>query len=158
MTKFNCAVCFLDYSMKDGIACQKINQTNEEKEIHTFCIECIKEFAATDQAILACGGVGLSCMQTDCEHALMLNQIRNHLPEHVIKRLEERVMEENLGNAELENLQRCKKCNNAVEVIGGLYFVCECGNKQCIKCSETYDGKHSTLNCKEKKNNKELTL
>jgi hypothetical protein len=67
-------------------------------------------------------------------------------------------MEENLGHAEIENLQRCKKCNYAVEVIGGLYFVCECGNKQCIKCGETYDGKHSTLNCKEHKNPKELTL
>jgi hypothetical protein len=74
MTKFNCSVCCLDNSMKDGITCRKIEQTNEENELHTFCIKCIKEFAATDEAILAHGGIGLSCMQTDCEHALMLSK------------------------------------------------------------------------------------
>jgi hypothetical protein len=87
-----------------------------------------------------------------------LDRIRMHLPKDVIKRLEERVLEENLGHAEIEGLQRCQKCNYAVEVIGGRYFVCVCGNKQCIKCGETFDNKHVNLDCKEKKNPKNMNL
>uniref|UniRef100_A0A914YLU9 RING-type domain-containing protein n=1 Tax=Panagrolaimus superbus TaxID=310955 RepID=A0A914YLU9_9BILA len=98
-------------------------------------------------------------MQTECEHALMLNKIKSHLPSNVIKRLEERVMEENIGHAEIEGLQRCQKCNYAVEVIGGRYFICICGHKQCIKCGDPFDNKkHNDFTCANKKRKEEQTV
>jgi hypothetical protein len=78
MTKFNCSVCFFDHSMKDGITCQNVEQSNKDnEESHTFCLECIKEFAARDETALAYGGLGLGCMQNGCKHALMLSKLEN---------------------------------------------------------------------------------
>jgi DNA-directed RNA polymerase subunit RPC12/RpoP len=72
--------------------------------------------------------------------------------------LEERVMDENIGHAEIEGLQRCQKCNYAVEVIGGRYFTCICGNKQCITCGDTFDNKHTYISCQKKKTKSDQTL
>jgi hypothetical protein len=62
--------------MKDGITCQKVEQSNKDnEESHTFCLECIKEFASKDETALAYGGLGLGCMQNGCNHALMLSKL-----------------------------------------------------------------------------------
>ena len=45
-----------------------------------------------------------------------LAEIRNLIPSEVRKKLDERIMEENLGLAALQNLERCKNCNFAMEM------------------------------------------
>lgn len=55
---------------------------------------------------LAEGGIGLNCMEEGCKNPILFYDVKMYLPREVRKRLEERMQEENLGMAQLQNLER----------------------------------------------------
>lgn len=84
--------------------------------------------AATTDAPLLSGGVALRCVVHDCPNGFLfgtlldritdytrfLADIDRYLPEDIREKLSVRIMEENLGLANLANLVRCIRCIFAV--------------------------------------------
>nr|CAD2194809.1 unnamed protein product [Meloidogyne enterolobii] len=54
---------------------------------------------------MAKGGVGLHCMLPDCENPILYSEIRVLFSKEVQRKLDERIVEENLGMASFINLQ-----------------------------------------------------
>uniref|UniRef100_A0A914XVE3 RING-type domain-containing protein n=1 Tax=Panagrolaimus superbus TaxID=310955 RepID=A0A914XVE3_9BILA len=115
--KFDCAVCFSEYTITRRIMCGAGPSTGPEDERHSFCRNCVKHQAqaATEDMPLAEGGIGLKCMEYKCTHAILYSAVRNLIPKKVRRKIDERIMEENIGNAGL-NLERCRECNFAIEM------------------------------------------
>ncbi|KAL7077961.1 hypothetical protein ACQ4LE_003459 [Meloidogyne hapla] len=148
----------------------KKNEEKSDHQVHAFCHECIlgQASAAVGEIPIAKGGIGLRCMMTDCDNPILYSEIRNLLPEEVQKKLEERMMEENIGMALLDNLERCKKCNFAIELemdkqLNKVFDCIVCNAKFCRLCERDWDDEHFGLSCKEmdrkeKKDKKERAI
>jgi hypothetical protein len=98
--------------------------------VHAFCRACVRgqAKAATSEQPLAECGVGLRCMVPGCENPILYGKqfpftmhtldnsilysysylagIRTLLTREIRKKLNERIIEENIGTASLDNLER----------------------------------------------------
>uniref|UniRef100_A0A1I8C0U9 RING-type domain-containing protein n=1 Tax=Meloidogyne hapla TaxID=6305 RepID=A0A1I8C0U9_MELHA len=137
---------------------------NSESQVHPFCRTCVRgsASAAVGEVPMAKGGIGLRCMVPDCDNPILYSEIRVLLSKDVQKRLDERIAEENLGMASLTNLERCKKCNFAIEMeddknINKVFTCIECHYEMCRLCERDWDDEHFGYSCEEldAKNKKE---
>uniref|UniRef100_A0AC34FT33 RING-type domain-containing protein n=1 Tax=Panagrolaimus sp. ES5 TaxID=591445 RepID=A0AC34FT33_9BILA len=153
--KFDCAVCFCEYTITRRIMCGAGPSTDAEDERHSFCRSCVKHQAqaATEDMPLAEGGIGLKCMEYECKNAILYSAVRNLIPKKIRRKIDERIMEENIGNAGL-NLERCRECNFAIEMEeskeDNKVFACpNCEKNWCRLCEREWDNDHFGISCAE---------
>jgi hypothetical protein len=151
--KFSCGVCFDEYTINRRIMCGLASASEAER--HSFCRTCVRQQAqaATEEMPLAQDAVGLKCMEVDCKNAILYSAVRNLIPKNVRRKIDERIMEENLGKAGL-NLERCRDCNFAIEMEESKeenrVFVCpNCEKDWCRLCDREWSGEHFGLSCAE---------
>ncbi|KAL3117271.1 hypothetical protein niasHT_007674 [Heterodera trifolii] len=145
-------------------------ETDSPVASHAFCRGCIRgqAQAATDEIPLADGGVGLKCMVPGCKNPILYSDIRILLKREVRRKLDERIVEENIGMASLQNLERCKLCNFAIEMevdktVNKVFDCLNCSAKFCRLCERRWDEDHFGISCDEldtktKKDKKEREL
>uniref|UniRef100_A0A914CHG4 RING-type domain-containing protein n=1 Tax=Acrobeloides nanus TaxID=290746 RepID=A0A914CHG4_9BILA len=160
-SSFQCPVCFDEYPLESGVSCKAmipINgpSTSKSLETHRFCKQCIKGHAeaATTEIPLATGAVGLKCMEHQCENPILFSEILTLLTTRVQKILNERIVEENLGLANLPNLERCSKCNFAVimeipKEVNKVFKCLKCDYQFCRFCDRPWNDDHFGLKCEE---------
>ncbi|KAL7077956.1 hypothetical protein ACQ4LE_002853, partial [Meloidogyne hapla] len=172
--------CFVPVTIKDVLTCElaafdnyefnecstgKISeelmevdepQIEEKSDLHAFCRDCVlgQASAAIGEIPIAKGGIGLRCMMTDCDNPILYSEIRNLLPEDVQKKLEERMLEESIGMASLVNLERCTKCNFAIQLeidkqLNKVFDCIVCNAKFCRFCKRDWDDEHFGVSCEE---------
>ncbi len=120
-----CGVCFEKFAPKLAIACssplERIDGVETPQGTHRFCLDCIRGLAttATGQLPVAEGGRGLLCMTPECNnsidfgkfttrlsHRLFSANFHSILPPLIRQRLSDRLQQESIAHAQLENLQR----------------------------------------------------
>ncbi|KAF7634563.1 hypothetical protein Mgra_00006011 [Meloidogyne graminicola] len=128
------------YEELERIQGQK-DKENADPQVHAFCKACVRgsASAAVGEVPMAKGGIA---------------EIRLLLPSDVRKKLDERIVEENIGMASLINLERCKKCNFAIDMevdkeTNKVFDCLACGYKMCRLCERDWDDEHFGITCKE---------
>jgi len=154
---FECGVCFTEKSIDKRIMCG-----NTESEVrHSFCRTCLRGHAsaAAEDMPLAEGAVGLKCMEFKCMNPIYYSTIRSLIPRETRQRIDNRILEENLGLSGL-NLERCRDCNYAIEMEEtkeqNKVFDCQnCERQWCRLCHREWDEDHFGISCEEldEKNN-----
>uniref|UniRef100_A0A914C685 RING-type domain-containing protein n=1 Tax=Acrobeloides nanus TaxID=290746 RepID=A0A914C685_9BILA len=169
--KLECIVCFETYPVSRMVFCTISGElplrdpgqpstskdaTIDDFATHCFCRICVRgqAKAAMNEMPLADGGVGLKCMAHGCKNAILYAEIRNLIPSEVRKKLDERIMEENLGLAALQNLERCKNCNFAMEMevpatVDKVFKCLQCDSEFCRLCERPWDEDHFGITCDE---------
>ncbi|KAL3069805.1 hypothetical protein niasHT_033382 [Heterodera trifolii] len=154
----------------------------DENESHAFCRECLKGYtkAALETKPFARGWLGLKCMAVKCQNPIPWHEIKKDAsPDEleIIEILENQCAELSVSAADLY-LERCPKCNCAVEMDGPLppaanhtkiallkllkpkqkaikpndklKFHCpECNYEMCRKCNEKWTEEHNNLSCEQ---------
>nr|CAD2175145.1 unnamed protein product [Meloidogyne enterolobii] len=122
---------------------------------HPFCHDCILGLAsaAVGEIPLAKGGIGLRCMMTGCDNPILYSEIYKLLPKNIQNKLEERMFEESVGMA-LPNLERCKKCNFAIQMevdkkTDKVFDCLGCKAQFCRLCERDWDDEHIGFSCEE---------
>ena len=72
--EFECSICYVSYPVNDGVVyCSPFNEEENTETTHGTCIDCIKGLAnaATTEAPIAKGGIGLPCPILECENVLL---------------------------------------------------------------------------------------
>jgi len=154
---FECGVCFTEKSIDKRIMCG-----NTESEVrHSFCRTCLRGHAsaAAEDMPLAEGAVGLKCMEFKCMNPIYYSAIRSLIPKEIRQRIDNRILEENLGLSGL-NLERCRDCNYAIEMEEtkeqNKVFDCQnCEKQWCRLCHREWNEDHFGISCEEldEKNN-----
>ncbi|XP_076449385.1 uncharacterized protein LOC143285827 isoform X2 [Babylonia areolata] len=145
-----CGCCFTEHPFEKFVQCF---------EGHLFCCQCLLGYAR--EAIFGTGKLNLTCMTADCDSTFPKSQLEKALPVDMMQKYEERMTEENLNKAAMEDLVRCPSCNMAVVVdTHVLYFQCPnsiCRKEMCRKCKEDWsDHKGKTCDQVEKKDETRL--
>ncbi|KAI3413826.1 hypothetical protein GPALN_011307 [Globodera pallida] len=157
------SVLVIEFSSELSSSCVGVLEKEEEGRksdspaaSHAFCRCCIRgqAQAATDEIPLAEGGVGLKCMVPGCLNPILYSDIRSLLKRDVRKKLDERIVEENIGMASLQNLERCKLCNFAMEMdvdktVNKVFDCLNCCAKFCRFCERRWDEDHFGVSCEE---------
>ncbi|KAI1722439.1 E3 ubiquitin-protein ligase [Ditylenchus destructor] len=132
--------------------CAFLNQATT----HHFCYECIRgqANAATVEMPLAEGGIGLQCMENNCKNPILFSDCRDIIAANVKQILNDRIIEESLGRAKLNNLERCKKCNFGIEIevpkdIMKVFSCLKCRYEYCRVCERDWDDQHFGKSCEE---------
>jgi hypothetical protein len=167
--KMDCLVCY------DGVPIEKLilcspptnddmpstsnaasNNLNKGPSVHTFCRSCVRNHAkaATEDMPMAAGGIGLKCMQHECPNPILHAEIRHILSKEIRKRLDERISEEIIGVANIEHLERCPKCNFAIEMdvpkeVNKVFHCFSCDYQVCRICERAWDEDHFGVSCEE---------
>lgn len=172
--EFECIVCTGNFLITRAVCCNS-NQIgapgNQEiinlavastsktvnscsKEMHRFCIECLigHARAATQEMPLAKGGIGLRCMAPDCPNPILFSECRFYIPPNVRRQLNARIIEENLGAANLPNLERCNQCNFAIIIEAGpdqfrVFSCLKCNAQYCRQCKRPWNDLHMGRPC-----------
>ncbi|KAF7634559.1 RRM domain-containing protein [Meloidogyne graminicola] len=147
---FKCLVCFDQFPLNQIVFC------SYDKQAHAFCTDCVfgSALAAVGDVPMAKGGIGLRCMMPECDNPILYSEIRVILSKDLQIKLEERILQESIGLASIANLERCKKCNFAIEMevnknINKVFDCLNCGIKTCRICERDWDNKHFGISCKE---------
>ncbi|KAI1709051.1 E3 ubiquitin-protein ligase [Ditylenchus destructor] len=164
---FECGVCYESFAMKSGISCTIVGNMDalqpcssksflNQATTHRFCYECIRgqANAATVEMPLAEGGIGLQCMANNCENPVLFSDCRDIIAANVKQILNDRIIEESLGSAKLNNLERCKKCNFGIEIevpkeIMKVFSCLKCRYEYCRSCQRDWDDQHFGKSCEE---------
>uniref|UniRef100_A0A7E4VK78 RING-type domain-containing protein n=1 Tax=Panagrellus redivivus TaxID=6233 RepID=A0A7E4VK78_PANRE len=151
--QFTCAVCFDSFFKDMSVICG--STTNPDGSEHQFCRGCLQAHAAaaTHEMPLAEFGAGLKCMEHRCQRPIYLADIRHLLAPKVLKRLDDRIFEENIAAAGLP-LERCQNCNFAAEIIEPKeqrhVFICpNCDKAWCRLCQKPWNDEHFGKLCNE---------
>uniref|UniRef100_A0A183BX28 RING-type domain-containing protein n=1 Tax=Globodera pallida TaxID=36090 RepID=A0A183BX28_GLOPA len=138
---------------------QAANEGKSKTETHVFCSQCLKEYtkAAHEMMPFTKNGLGLKCMALNCENPITWQEIRSFIPVESIRALENQCAELCVALSGLDIVERCPKCNCAVDMNGTtadekLLFHCpgaECGYEMCRKCNEKWADEHNYLNCEQ---------
>ncbi|XP_057310878.1 uncharacterized protein LOC130648798 [Hydractinia symbiolongicarpus] len=136
-----CGCCYGDAAFEDMIQCL---------EGHLFCVDCLQRYSK--EATFGEGNIHLSCMTDGCDSTFPFSQMKKALPESIMQRYYERVKDEDLKLANIDNLVRCPGCEFAAEMADG-DKVFRCQNPSCLKetcryCQEEWN-EHFGLPCKE---------
>uniref|UniRef100_A0AC34R5H9 RING-type domain-containing protein n=1 Tax=Panagrolaimus sp. JU765 TaxID=591449 RepID=A0AC34R5H9_9BILA len=150
--KFKCIVCFQMVSITRKVTC---GYENSKEKKHEFCLECLRgqARATIEEMPLADGAVGLKCMDFECKNAVYYEYIRKLLPKDMRKKMDIRIQDENIALSGIE-LDRCKKCNFAVELptdrtIEKMFECVNCDGKWCRLCGRKWEDDHVNLTCEE---------
>uniref|UniRef100_A0A915LQH3 RING-type domain-containing protein n=1 Tax=Meloidogyne javanica TaxID=6303 RepID=A0A915LQH3_MELJA len=132
---FECLVCYDEVELNRVVFCNiHVSATEDpDTKAHAFCSNCVCEHAsaATEEIPMAKGGIGLRCMATGCDNPILYSEIRMFISEDVQKKLDERILQESIGMASIDKLER------------------SCKTKFCRTCERDWDEKHVGLSCEE---------
>uniref|UniRef100_A0A1I8C1S9 RRM domain-containing protein n=1 Tax=Meloidogyne hapla TaxID=6305 RepID=A0A1I8C1S9_MELHA len=155
---FECLVCYDKVKLNQVVFCNiTVSDTQDsDPKAHAFCLNCVSGYAsaAVGEIPMAKGGIGLRCMMTDCDNPILYSEIRMLLSEDVQKKLDERILLESIGMASIDRLERCKKCNFAVQMeidkqINKVFDCLGCEAKICRLCERDWDDEHFGVSCEE---------
>ncbi|EDO43053.1 predicted protein [Nematostella vectensis] len=147
-----CGCCYCDVAFEDMVQCL---------DGHLFCENCLMNYAK--ESVFGQGKATLMCMTSECNSSFPLSQLKKTLPENILSKYEDRLQEEALSLAEMEDLVRCPSCEfAAVLPSGNKVFKClnqKCGKETCRHCKENWSD-HFGLKCSEieKKGEKDLRI
>ncbi|KAL5018797.1 hypothetical protein ScPMuIL_004519 [Solemya velum] len=145
-----CGCCYGDFPFEEMIQCA---------EGHLFCQLCLQSYA--QEAVFGSGKANLSCMTEDCESLFPLSQLKRALTSTTLTKYEDRVQEENINLADLDDLVRCPHCDFAALMDPG-DKVFKCQNQACLKetcryCKEDWT-EHFGKRCEEVEKKDETKL
>lgn len=102
-------------------------------EGHLCCRDCIKRMIETS---IAEGRTTVKCASMgNCEHMIPWSELERTMPDHLLKRLTQTEVLNDLAQCNISNLVKCYYCGNTVEFIGDGSFKCpECQHQTCTKC------------------------
>ncbi|KAE9553370.1 hypothetical protein FO519_003433 [Halicephalobus sp. NKZ332] len=128
--------------------------SSDSSDVHFFCRSCILGLAkaVAESAPLSSCGTGFPCMETDCKNKIDYDEIRRLIPRKIRKRIDERILEENVSKAGIK-IEKCNFCNFPLELPPkeeNKVFDCpECWIKTCRICQERWDEDHLGVPCQE---------
>ena len=136
-----CACCYGDVAFDNMVQCL---------EGHLFCISCLMNYAK--EATFGQGKAVLTCMSSDCDGTFPMSQLRKALPNNILEKYEDRVQEESLSLAQMDDFVQCPSCNfAAIMPPDDKVFKCQnpsCAKEICRYCKEDWS-EHFGLKCKE---------
>ena len=139
--KIECGCCYGDAAFEDMVQCL---------EGHLFCASCLMSYAK--EAAFGQGKAALVCMSDGCDGTFPMSQLRKALPTNILEKYEDRVQEESLSLAQMDDLVRCPSCDFAA-ILPPEDKVFKCQNPSCAKetcryCKEDWS-EHFGLKCSE---------
>lgn len=151
---FECAICCDEYLFDEMKPCT---------EGHLFCQNCLRNHA--QQVLYGQAKAQISCLESDCKASFSGEVLKSTLEETWLIKLDERMQEENINCADIENLVRCKYCNFAVVMDTpaeqNKVFTCpnpECEKSVCRLCNADWDEEHLGKRCEELETGNETSL
>ena len=148
--KIECGCCFGEVTFEAMVQCL---------DGHLFCADCLKNYAK--EAVYGSAKAMLMCMTDGCESTFPVSQLQKALPVHILTKYEDRMQEESLLLAEMEDLVRCPSCDYAAVLPPeDKVFKCQaCAKETCRFCKEEWS-EHFGLKCSEveKKNTRDVRL
>lgn len=139
--KIECGCCYGDAAFEDMVQCI---------DGHLFCASCLMNYAK--EAAFGQGKADLTCMSDGCDSTFPMSQLKKALPTNVLEKYEDRVQEESLLLAQMDDFVRCPSCDFAA-ILPGEEKVFKCQNPSCAKetcryCKEEWS-EHFGLKCNE---------
>ncbi|XP_031575310.1 E3 ubiquitin-protein ligase RNF216-like [Actinia tenebrosa] len=139
--KIECGCCYGEATFEDMIQCL---------DGHLFCIDCLQNYAK--EAVFGQGKAMLSCMTSECDSTFSMSQLKKTLASNIFSKYEDRLTEESLCLAEMDDLVRCPSCDFAA-ILPSEDKVFKCQNTSCLKetcrfCKEDWK-EHFGLKCNE---------
>ena len=139
--KIQCGCCYGDAAFEDMVQCL---------EGHLFCASCLMNYAK--EAAFGQGKAALTCMSDGCDGTFPFSQLKKALPINILEKYEDRVQEESLLMAQMEDFVRCPSCDFAVILpLEDKVLKCQnpsCGKETCRYCKEDWS-EHFGLKCNE---------
>uniref|UniRef100_A0A914PE01 RING-type domain-containing protein n=1 Tax=Panagrolaimus davidi TaxID=227884 RepID=A0A914PE01_9BILA len=149
--EFQCLICYQNFPINEGFKCSSIlNSVNVLK--HLICVTCLKGYAHNScfEGIVGYGGLGLKCVEPDCNNVILLSEFEKYINEEDYLPLQNRLQEQCIIDAGLADLVTCSECGLKSCVDNLLtFFTCNCGRKQCRNCPRIYDEIHEGKICQE---------
>jgi len=148
-SEIECGCCFTEVPFSDMVQCN---------EGHLFCRECLKRYV--QESVFGSSKTSMDCMTSGCKSSFPPGQIKLALPPELAARYDERLAEDNLLKAEVENLKRCPHCNYAVIIDDPNITVIYCKNTECMKstCLLCKESAHKGQKCSEAEKSSETKL
>lgn len=139
--KIECGCCYGDAAFEDMVQCL---------EGHLFCASCLMNYAK--EAAFGQGKAALVCMSNGCDGTFPMSQLRKALPTNILEKYEDRVQEESLSLAQMDDFVRCPSCDfAAILPPEDKVFKCQnpaCAKETCRYCKEEWS-EHFGLKCSE---------
>ena len=139
--KIECGCCYGDAAFEDMVQCL---------EGHLFCASCLMNYAK--EATFGQGKATLSCMTDGCDGNFPLSQLKKALPTNILEKYEDRVKDEALLLAQMDDFVQCPSCDfGAILPPEDKVFKCQnpsCAKETCRYCKEVWS-EHFGLKCKE---------
>lgn len=139
--KIECGCCYGDAAFEDMVQCL---------EGHLFCASCLMNYAK--EAAFGQGKAALVCMSDGCDGTFPLSQLQKALPTNILEKYEDRVQEESLSLAQMDDFVRCPSCDfAAILPPEDKVFKCQnptCAKETCRYCKEEWS-EHFGLKCSE---------
>lgn len=139
--KIECGCCYGDAAFEDMVQCL---------EGHLFCASCLMNYAK--EAAFGQGKAALVCMSDGCDGTFPMSQLRKALPTNILEKYEDRVQEESLSLAQMDDFVRCPSCDfAAILPPEDKVFKCQnptCAKETCRYCKEEWS-EHFGLKCSE---------
>ncbi|XP_041473758.1 uncharacterized protein LOC121422663 [Lytechinus variegatus] len=143
-----CGCCYLEVTFENMIQCL---------EGHLFCQTCLQRY--TKEAVYGQGKATLSCLEDGCDSVFPRSQLEKTLTKEILLKYDERVVEESINMADMDNLLRCPNCNYAAVLDKDhKVFSCpECHKETCRNCKEPWKD-HYGLECDQVKKQSTMRL
>lgn len=139
--KIECGCCYGDAAFEDMVQCL---------EGHLFCASCLMNYAK--EAAFGQGKAALVCMSDGCDGTFPMSQLRKALPTNILEKYEDRVQEESLSLAQMDDFVQCPSCDfAAILPPEDKVFKCQnptCAKETCRYCKEEWS-EHFGLKCSE---------
>lgn len=115
---FVCEICFEEQPTTKGISCTKSALLNEgsDDQTHQFCLDCVRgqAKAATEDALVAEDGQGISCMAQKCKNSIRFVDIKRYISRPIRKLLAKRIDDNAL--LDIDNVEKCLKCGTPMVI------------------------------------------
>ncbi|XP_071482028.1 E3 ubiquitin-protein ligase RNF216-like [Diadema antillarum] len=143
-----CGCCYMEVTFENMVQCL---------EGHLFCRTCLQSY--TKEAVFGQGKATLSCLEDGCDSVFPRSQLEKTLSSEILAKYDERVVEESIQLAEVDNLLRCPNCNYAavLDADHKIFSCPECHEETCRDCKEPWKD-HFGLACDEVKKQSKLRL
>ncbi|XP_030840461.1 uncharacterized protein LOC578116 [Strongylocentrotus purpuratus] len=143
-----CGCCCMEVTFENMIQCL---------EGHLFCQTCLQRY--TKEAVYGQGKATLCCLEDGCDSVFPRSQLEKTLTKEILVKYDERVVEESINMADMDNLLRCPECNYAAVLDKDQkVFNCpECHKETCRNCKEPWKD-HYGLECDQVKKQSTMRL
>ncbi|XP_061182295.1 uncharacterized protein LOC133190621 [Saccostrea echinata] len=145
-----CGCCYMEVAFDNMVQCY---------EGHLFCEDCLKNYA--NESVFGHGKTSLLCMSDGCEASFPKSQLDKALPANILDKYNDRVQEESINLAALDDLVRCPHCDFAALLDpGDKVFSCQntsCMKETCRYCKEDWK-EHFGKRCEEIEKKDEVSL